>query len=315
MQLGNSTGEYVKISGMRSSVNRPAAVIAAVVAVVVTAVIGIVLSSSRGATAPSAASVVAASDKSASPNYVAMGSSFAAGPGEGPIVDRRCLRTGDNYPNRVADSLGLQLIDVTCSGSTAAELVSGPTKNRHHRRPQVEAVNRSTTLVTITTGGNDVDFVGRIIAQTCANMRALGLAHCGSGRTPPNGPGVADYARLERSLVEAVDAIRARAPKARIMLVDYAPVVAIDSPPCELLPLMPWEVQQESLIASEMSAVNDRVAKRTGATHISTAGLSAQHSVCGPLPWVRGFGSKMVYHPNAAGKEGIADLVISAQGG
>lgn len=299
---------------MRSSVNRPAAVVAVVVAVVVTAVIGIVLSSSRGTAAPSTASVVAASSTSMPPNYVAMGSSFAAGPGEGPIVDRRCLRTGDNYPSRIAERLGLKLIDVTCSGSTAAELVTGPKHNRQNRRPQVEAVNHNTSLVTITTGGNDIDFVGRIIAETCTNMRVLGLSHCGSGRMPPLPPLPADYARLETSLVDAVTAIKARAPQAHVVLVDYTPVVGIDSPPCELLPLMPWEVQQEAGIAAEMSAVNQRVAERTGATHVSTAAMTAEHSVCGPQPWVRGFGKKMVYHPNALGKQGIADLVITSLG-
>lgn len=297
---------------MRSSVNRPAAVAAVVAAVVVTALVGFALSSSRGTAAPSTASVVSESARNAPETYVAMGSSFAAGPGEGPIVDRRCLRTGDNYPHRVAEKLGLELVDVTCSGSTAAELVTGPKHDRKHRRPQVEAVDQRTRLVTITTGGNDIDFIGRVISEACTNMRALGMSHCGSGRMPPPAPGPADYAELEASLVSAVDAIKARAPQAQVVLVDYTPVVALDAPPCRLLPLMPWEVEQQVRITEEMSAVNQRVAERTGAQHISTQALAGEHSTCGPQPWVRGFGSKMVFHPNAVGKEGIADLIVGA---
>ncbi|EGD53420.1 hypothetical protein SCNU_19120 [Gordonia neofelifaecis NRRL B-59395] len=284
-----------------------------VVAVVVTAVVGFALSTSRGATGPSAASVVGTAGKTAPPaNYVAMGSSFAAGPGEGPVVDRRCLRTGDNYPHQVAAALGLKLIDVTCSGSTAAELLTGPERKHSKVRPQVEAVDQNTSLVTITTGGNDLDFVGRIISQACNNMRALGLSHCGSGRMPPPPPNPTDYGRLEQSLVDAVEAVQARSPKARVILVDYTPVVAIEAPPCQLLPLLPWEVEQDAQIAAAMSAVNQRVADRTGAQHLTTASVAALHSACAPEPWIRGFGSKMVFHPNAAGKTGIADLVVAS---
>ena len=298
---------------MRPSANRPAAVVAVVVAVVVTALIGIVLSTTRGGPATSNAAMVnAAEPEAAAPTYVAMGSSFAAGPGDGPVVDRRCLRTGDNYPSRVAKQMGLKLVDVTCSGSTASELVTGPKKrHRSDRRPQVEAVDRNTELVTITTGGNDIDFIGRIITEACTNMRALGVSNCGSGRLIPIPPNPVDYARLEASLMRAVEAIKARGPQAKIVLVDYTPVVAVNAPPCDLLPLAPWQVDLETRIAREMSAINGRVADRTGAEHVVTTHLAPKHSACGPQPWVRGFGKKVVFHPNEAGKAGIANLVVS----
>ncbi|WP_066168699.1 SGNH/GDSL hydrolase family protein [Gordonia hydrophobica] len=298
---------------MRPSTSRPAAALAVVVAVVVTALVGIALSTSRGGPASSTASMVnAAHPNAAEPTYVAMGSSFAAGPGEGPVVDHRCLRTADNYPSQLAEKVGLKLVDVSCSGSTAAQLVTGP--KSHHvtkRRPQVEAVDHDTRLVTITTGGNDIDFIGRIMTEACTNMRALGVAKCGSGRLIPVPPNPADYARLEASLIRAVDEIKARGPNAEIVLVDYTPVVAINAPQCSLLPLAPWQVVQETEIARQMSEVNQRVAARTGAQHVVTTQLAAEHSACGPQPWVRGFGKKMVFHPNAAGKTGIADLVAS----
>lgn len=299
---------------MRPVANRPAAVLAVVVTVAVTAMIGIVLSTSRGGAPSSSATVVETAEKHAvQPNYVAIGSSFAAGPGDGPIVDRGCLRTGDNYPSQVAEQLGLKLIDVTCSGSTAAELVTGPKDRRSQRRPQIEAVDADTELVTITTGGNDIDFVGRLITEACTNLVALGLLpSCGSGRLPPAAPTTADYARLEASLVSAVKAIKARAPRADVVIVDYTPVVSVNAPMCPMLPLAPWNVVQDAQIADEMSAVNQRVADRTGADHVVTTGLADEHSVCGPEPWARGFGKGMAFHPNASGKAGIADLVVES---
>jgi len=38
--------------------------------------------------------------------YVALGSSFASGPGVEPVLDAGCARSGDNHPRLVADRLG-----------------------------------------------------------------------------------------------------------------------------------------------------------------------------------------------------------------
>lgn len=60
-------------------------------------------------------------------HVAALGSSFAAGPGVAPIVDRRANRSGRNYAHLVAERLGARLTDLTVSGATTtpgAELVS-----------------------------------------------------------------------------------------------------------------------------------------------------------------------------------------------
>jgi hypothetical protein len=58
--------------------------------------------------------------------YVAMGSSFAAGPGLVPRVPggpRRAGRSTGNYAHLVAQALGLDLHDVTFSGATTGDLL------------------------------------------------------------------------------------------------------------------------------------------------------------------------------------------------
>ena len=52
------------------------------------------------------------------PTYVALGSSFASGPGIDPLLDARCGRSGSNYAHLVAERLGYDLVDVTCGGAT-----------------------------------------------------------------------------------------------------------------------------------------------------------------------------------------------------
>src|ERR1700712_285245 len=86
--------------------------------------------------------------------YVALGSSFGAGPGILPRVEgapRASGRSEKNYAHLLAAHLGLALDDVTFSGATAAEMLEAG--------GQVEAVTDTTRLVTVTCGGNDVGYI------------------------------------------------------------------------------------------------------------------------------------------------------------
>ena len=55
-------------------------------------------------------------------SYVAMGSSYAAGPGILPVEHWGAMRSGRNYPHQVAQALSLRLTDVTCSGATTSNI-------------------------------------------------------------------------------------------------------------------------------------------------------------------------------------------------
>jgi len=91
--------------------------------------------------------------------YVALGSSMAAGPGIPPAAKDaplRARRSAANYPHLVAQRLRLDLVDVTYSGATTAHVL---TDAQHGTPPQVEVLDGSEALVTITIGGNDVGYV------------------------------------------------------------------------------------------------------------------------------------------------------------
>lgn len=55
--------------------------------------------------------------------YVALGSSFAAGPGIKPVLHKAAQRSGRNYAHLVAEALELHLVDVTYSGATTAHIL------------------------------------------------------------------------------------------------------------------------------------------------------------------------------------------------
>ncbi len=252
------------------------------------------------------------------PGYVAMGSSFAAGPGIASSADvpaTRCARSSDNYPHLLARRLHLRLTDVSCSGATTEHLL-GPW---NELPPQLEALTSDTRLVTITIGGNDVGYIG-----------TLGSASCRSFAVPPPGaPGgkcpepprtvEADWTKLDRSLRRIVAEARQRAPLARIVFVDYLSVL----PPagtCAATPLAGGQADAGRAIATRLAWVTRRAAKQSGAEVFRASDLSQNNSACSLQPWVTGFplpGSPrfVPYHPNARGMAVIADGLAKRIGG
>src|ERR1700742_623982 len=97
------------------------------------------------------------------PEYVALGSSFASGSGittRVPGSSYPCGRSVDNYAHQLARKEHLSLVDMTCNGATSENIL-------HHGQffqpKQIDAVGPTTKLVTVTIGGNDVDYMRNII--------------------------------------------------------------------------------------------------------------------------------------------------------
>ena len=151
---------------------------------------------------------------------VALGSSFAAGPGIPPVVDRAAGRSGRNHAHLVAARLGASLVDATVSGATT-ETVLRQRQRVGLRRfpPQVDLVPTDADLVTVTAGGNDLGYLGAVL--TTALVGRLGRWRL----TSP----VSTFARSRRELrpvtaqqkqaattglVSIVTRVRERAPEA-----------------------------------------------------------------------------------------------------
>ena len=153
----------------------------------------------------------ALSSAAAPQKYVALGSSYAAGPGGLDSNGNRCLRTMDNYPHQVAQAMNMSLVDATCSGATTENILDRP--QRFVKQPQIDAVTPGTALVTITTGGNDIGYVQRLIAMGCKNsvadpVKNIAERVCGHGRPISPEPGFERYAAVEQKMIETVFAVR-----------------------------------------------------------------------------------------------------------
>jgi lysophospholipase L1-like esterase len=251
------------------------------------------------------ASQVPADVASAGLSYVAMGSSFAAGPGIPPAESGSpagCARSADNYANNVARQLGANLTDVSCSGATTANIL---TTDQDGQPPQVDAVGSGTQLVTVTIGGNDIDYLGSLDTYSCQDE---GGTNCG---TVDTGGIDSTLTVLTQSLENAVTAIQSRAPQARVLLVNYFTILP-DSGACTGVPLTDDQLTFEHTLATDLAQDTATAASATGAGLVDLATLSDQHNACSAQPWVNTYdvaSGLSPYHPNVAGMAGAAQLI------
>ena len=246
--------------------------------------------------------------------YVAMGSSFAAGPGipaRAPGSPRRAGRSAGNYAHLVARALGLDLHDVTYSGATTSDILR-PSKGQ---AAQLDAVTPATRLVTVTAGGNDVGYLPRLtLASLPWPLRALPRVRAqvaGFGD-----PAATDerFAGLGPSLAAIARGARERAPDCRVLFVDYLTIL----PPAGAgagTPPPAGVADWGRAVAARLAATTRAAAGAAGAEYVAASAASAGHHAWSATPWTRRFHLSLrggaPYHPNAAGMAAVAGLVVA----
>ncbi|MFC3174686.1 SGNH/GDSL hydrolase family protein [Novosphingobium bradum] len=235
--------------------------------------------------------------------YVALGSSYAAGPGVGepvPGEPARCGRGSLSYARVLAARLRLKLVDASCSGATTAHLL-GPW---NELAPQIDAITPDTRLVTITVGGNDVRFVSNLFASVCA-ARADAPPRC-----PPHAaPTPAEWTALARAMQRIGHEARRRAPRAVVVFVDY-PVVVPPQGTCAALGIAEPQAEAGRAAAARLARVTAEAARRSGARLLAASALTRGHDACAPQPWSEGASLRpggIAMHPMIAAHAAIAE--------
>jgi lysophospholipase L1-like esterase len=247
--------------------------------------------------------------------YVALGSSMAAGPGIAPRVPgtpRRAGRSARNYPHLVARILRLELTDVTYSGATTANVLDEP---QHGAPPQIEALRGDESLVTVTIGGNDIGYVPSLMAASLPRLMR---------RLPVLGPRLQELLDLDdrqpalgalsTSLRAVGEAVRARAPQARVLFVDYLTLLPPAGEPAP--PLAEADADLGRHLAAELAEITATAAAATGCEIVTVAAASRAHHAWSTEPWTVGARFPVPkrpapFHPNAAGMAAVAELVVS----
>jgi lysophospholipase L1-like esterase len=245
-------------------------------------------------------------------HYVAMGSSFAAGPGIGTSVvgaSAQCARSNDNYAHQLARLRNLALTDVSCSGARTAHVL-GPWDELP---AQLDALRSDTRLVTITIGGNDLGYIGGLMGASCKALQLLEKSparQCGPLMLPQENA----FATLANQLRLIASKVHHRSPRARLIFVDYATVLP-PSDVCANTPMAAEDAATARQIASRLVQITSQVAKESGADHLAASLVTREHHACAPDPWMNGFApasveaSGVYYHPRLAGMTAVAEAL------
>lgn len=247
--------------------------------------------------------------------YVAMGSSMAAGPGIRPRAQGspwRAQRSARNYPHLVAERLGLDLVDVTYSGARTEHLL---TERQNGATPQADVLDGSEELVTVTIGGNDAGYVPMLIAAALPPLLRR-LPRVGSALRELLDPAAREraLAGVGTALRSVGAAVRTRAPRARVLFVDYLTLLPPQGEPAR--PLSAEFADLGRRIAARLEEETAAAAEDTGCELVGAAAASTGHHAWSSDPWTVGAGlllpgRPMPFHPNLRGMHAVAALVVT----
>ena len=242
--------------------------------------------------------------------YVALGSSFAAGIGLGeraPSSPFVCQRSVNGYPQQLGQLMGYPMVDMTCSGATIEHVLNG---GQLFQGPQIDALGPDTELVTITAGGNDIDYVGDIAAtyyRSKGGVFAFVIDRLWHGALPVE---ERKFARLKNNMVSTFEEIARRSPRARIVVISY-PTLLPPQGTCAQVGVSDTDAALMQAVGARLVEVTHEAAQRTGAIFVDLATLSSGHDICSADPWVNGATPEhgTPFHPNFAGAQATANRI------
>lgn len=234
-------------------------------------------------------------------NYVALGDSYSSGVGAGNYISSSgsCDRSANAYPEQWADAHSpASFTSVACSGATTSDVLSS----------QVSALSHSTTLVSITIGGNDAGFSS--VMETCvlesdsSCLSAISSAESFIANTLPG--------RLDTVL----QTIRADAPSARVVVLDYPDLYDLSTSNI-CLGLSTAKRTALNQGANDLDSVIATAAKKYSDVFADVRGQFAGHELCDDADWLNSVTIPISdsYHPTALGQEdGYLPVFTSAAG-
>ncbi|WP_374207797.1 SGNH/GDSL hydrolase family protein [Streptomyces sp. XM4193] len=238
-------------------------------------------------TLPLASSGTALADERAAESYVAVGDSYSSGAGAGDYQDSGCKRSNNAYPVLWSNANSPSSFDFTaCSGATTDDVVNN----------QLGPLSGSTSLVSISAGGNDAGFAG--VMTTCVLQ---GESACISAAEEARG-----YINntLPGKLDTAYNAISAKAPNAKVVVLGYSRLYELNGS-CSV---GISEAARAALnkVADELNEVTNKRAADHGFTFGDVRSAFTGHEICSADTWLHSvtFPLGDSYHPTAAGQSG-----------
>jgi lysophospholipase L1-like esterase len=247
--------------------------------------------------------------------YVALGDSYSAASGVLPpdlTAPPQCLRSIRNYPHVIAGETGAKLVDVTCGAADTSHFFGSQYPGV---APQLDALKPDTQLVTMTIGGNDSGvFINTILSCGTAGLLTLGQGSPCKDRYGSSFEGTIRNTTYP-SLVNALRAVRARAPHARVAIVGYPWIMPATGGCFTKMPVAEGDVPYVRGIQTTLNDAIRRAAAATGATYVNLNTVANGHDACQPIgvrwvePVLQGT-NPVIVHPNALGEAQMAAQAI-----
>ena len=255
--------------------------------------------------------------------YVALGDSFTAAPYV-PRTDLAdgCFRSDGNYPALLAERLGADLADVSCSGATTTDVLQGQRILDYDIAPQIEAVTPEADLVTVGIGGNDFNLFATMIDLCTAPADSELADRDGSpctDRLEAEGRDLrTEVAQVEQNVARVLRRVTDRAPDAAVVLVGYPHFLPPTGEACDILPIATGDLDLVREIADGLDRAMRDAAQAAGVRFLDLRAVSADHHICADEPWVNGAvrdtERALEYHPFAAHQQAVADLLVRELG-
>lgn len=252
-------------------------------------------------------------------SYVALGDSYASGPGipAQTGLPAGCARSDHNYPSLLAKWLRIpRFTDVSCGGARTVDMTAPQQVPGGVNPPQLNALKPDTELVTLMIGGNDIGF-GEIL-QTCGRLAAADPTgnpcqrHYTAGGTDQL---AARIAATGPKVAAVLAGIQKRSPRAHVVVVGYLRILP---PTGSCFPAVPFAAGDGPYFDGAGRKLNAEIAaqaKKHKASFVNPYAFAKGHDACQPpdRKWVEGLNPTSpaaVMHPNAKGMQAVAAIAV-----
>ncbi|KAF2101649.1 SGNH hydrolase [Rhizodiscina lignyota] len=259
-------------------------------------------------------------------HIASLGSSFAAGPCIKPQLPPKAAgRSAANYAQLLASKLDARLTDLSVSGATLLNLLDEPQvatgwiNGGHTFAPQVQDLPSDVDIVLVLGGGNDIGYISGMGMDIVKNSWPIRMVDTvrqfvfGASTPKP----ALSFDDLVARYGKVLDAIHAKSPKAKIVVVEYLTLLGDDVKPRVDVTFDAERVEHHKEVAAMLQRATEKAAsERNGwCERVPVAENSLLHGLGSEEPWTEGLSLGILIrgdaplHPNAKGMVAVANML------
>lgn len=241
-----------------------------------------------------AGALMPAAKAAAAPQYVALGDSYSSGVGTRVFYEESgsCDRGPYAYPPNIASQRGYSLNFEACSGAKTTDVNNN----------QLSRLSSTTSLVTITIGGNDAGFSEVILNCALYYFPCQESIEKADSFIEKTLPGLLDVTYND---------IRNKATTAHVVVLGYPRLFTSTGSTCNVNFLTSEHEKELNHTADILAGVISARAAAHGFTFVDPRSAFSSHEICSSSEWLNGQSNPLSesYHPNVKGHEDFTSQI------